>query len=90
MALSLDGETYEAIQRLRNDSSWRRFVTCVEDHANRFFNQALDAPPEQRIDNIAYARAFRDLLVVIMAAEQNTTPGHVVKPPVVRREKVHA
>ena len=91
MALALDGETYEAIQRLRNDSNWRRFVACVEDCTNRFFHQALDAPAgDQRTDNIAYARAFRDLLVVISAAEQNTGPGHVMKPPVVRRERAHA
>jgi hypothetical protein len=67
MSLNLDNETVLAIQKLRGTPAFPEMLTAFARLANRQIHKAIECDPDHRVEQTAYARAFRDIFVAMQA-----------------------
>lgn len=80
MSLNLGTEGCQAARELRTVASWADLRTALHKLVVARMNTALDAPPELRVDQSAYARALRDVWMAFEAATNGEPIQRTAKP----------
>ncbi len=79
MSINLGNAGYEAIRALRGSESWAAFCQALETTARDKLHYALECSVEIRVDATAYARAFHDIHVAIVATTKEVNARAVNK-----------
>ena len=80
MSLNFGNEFANLAFSLRDNEQFARLRIELGKAANKLMNKAIDAPPEARIEQTAYARAVRDLFVIFEASARKVPAQQVTLP----------
>jgi hypothetical protein len=80
--LNLGNSVHEPIRELRGNADFRRFLDAYGEKVWDYIFSAMQAPAEQKVEQVAYAKALYDMWVMLTAEITGTPQNRVRQSPV--------